>query len=418
MTTYNYSINNFENGHEPVQLCKEIDVISIITATVLSINTDVEQNNLTITFDRALSNDEKTALDTVVAAHDPNNMSSIIHYNNTIDMNGNKIINLGDPTNDGDAVNKKFVNQAMTNISTDGLTVNATNLKNENIASDAQIDIRKLGDGAINNTEFLYLSGLTDNIQNQLNDHTSALSDHMEDQSNPHQVTKEQVGLSNVENLKYNYDATVNPSKLDDMIGGYSIGSKWLNKITSKMYICTDDSELNAVWKEITSMGEIIQGDNIGTGEGMYSNKMDSILKFKGIKGSDNVTLESDTTDITIKSKDSHSFLLSPIMVEPMTVEYSDLLYFPWLQSEFGQYKNGKLIFEVESSSDNPLSIRLRNVTDNSTLAELNNITQSDFYELPIANPPNSARLKIQVKKGSSDSANPKIFGIVLKYET
>ena len=82
----------------------------------------------------------------------------------------------------------------------------------------------------------------------------SELSSHTGDTSDPHSVTKTQVGLSNVENLKVKLDATVSPTVNEDSADGYSVGSLWNNTTDDETHICLDATEGAAVWIEITSI--------------------------------------------------------------------------------------------------------------------------------------------------------------------
>jgi hypothetical protein len=279
-----------------------------------------------------------------------------------------------------------------------------------------------------NNTETKITNDLNlmnnniNNLKYPVNENDAANKGYVDQSSdNVYNLSKQYTDRLNQEsgNNKNNYNSTTKPTKLDDIIAGYSVGSEWLNTITGKCYICTDNTEIKAIWTEITSQGEFSQMKNKGTGEGIYSNKIDSTHYLKSLKGSDNITLVSNENEIMIKSKDSHSFLLSSIEIEAINTTYHDIVCFPWLNSEFSSYINGKIIFEVISNTNNALSIRINNTTEDSILAELTNITESNFYELDIANPPQNARIKIQIKKSTNDNdTNPKIFGIILKYES
>jgi hypothetical protein len=64
------------------------------------------------------------------------------------------------------------------------------------------IDATKIGNGSVTNAEFQYLNSVTSDIQGQFNDRVlkSEFTDHVDDVSNPHDVTKAQVGLGNVDN--------------------------------------------------------------------------------------------------------------------------------------------------------------------------------------------------------------------------
>ena len=75
---------------------------------------------------------------------------------------------------------------------------------------------------------------------------------HFTDTGNPHSVTKAQVGLGNVPNLKQNLAATVAPTATDDASSGYAVGSHWINTSADKAYICLDATQSGAVWTETT----------------------------------------------------------------------------------------------------------------------------------------------------------------------
>lgn len=47
-------------------------------------------------------------------------------------------------------------------------------------------------------------------------------------------------------------DATTAPGATDDSAAGYAVGSKWVNTVADKAYICVDATATAAVWKEIS----------------------------------------------------------------------------------------------------------------------------------------------------------------------
>lgn len=53
--------------------------------------------------------------------------------------------------------------------------------------------------------------------------------------------------------INHNYAAIVAPAVTDDINKGYSVGSQWIDTVTDKVYICTDNTKGTAVWKELTS---------------------------------------------------------------------------------------------------------------------------------------------------------------------
>ena len=72
---------------------------------------------------------------------------------------------------------------------------------------------------------------------------------HIQSTSNPHSVTKDQVGLGNVPNLKDNLSATTAPTATDDSGAGYSVGSLWCDTTNDNVYICIDSSASAAIWR-------------------------------------------------------------------------------------------------------------------------------------------------------------------------
>lgn len=71
---------------------------------------------------------------------------------------------------------------------------------------------------------------------------------HIANTSNPHSVTKAQVGLGDVENLLNNV-AIIDPTTADDVNVGYSVDSKWLNTATGRTFVCVDNTAANAIWR-------------------------------------------------------------------------------------------------------------------------------------------------------------------------
>ena len=97
------------------------------------------------------------------------------------------------------------------------------------------------------------LDSKSDNTHNH--DVAYAAITHVSDTGNPHGVTKSQVGLANVENIKTNLSATVDPSQNDDGIDGYVVGSRWINTVADREFVCLDAALGAAVWIETTQSG-------------------------------------------------------------------------------------------------------------------------------------------------------------------
>ena len=83
-------------------------------------------------------------------------------------------------------------------------------------------------------------------------DHTHT---HFTDTTNPHSVTKDQVGLGNVANLKCNLAATSAPVASDDSADGYAVGSSWFDVTNDKSYLCLDATVDAAIWQEVGAGG-------------------------------------------------------------------------------------------------------------------------------------------------------------------
>jgi len=73
--------------------------------------------------------------------------------------------------------------------------------------------------------------------------------------NNPHAVTKDQVNLGNVANLKIKLDGTSAPTVDDDVDLGYEPGSRWVDLTNDKEYVCLDNTDGAAVWTETTQSG-------------------------------------------------------------------------------------------------------------------------------------------------------------------
>jgi hypothetical protein len=143
--------------------------------------------------------------------------------------------------------NKSFLN---TTFDAEGTGNTLSNIKNSNIKAAAAIDASKIANGTVSNTSFQYVSGATSNIQSQLDSkasqtaldakanasdvYTKTESDnnfepknsniqaHISDTSNPHSVTKTQVGLSDVPNVDATLRANHTGTQLASTISDFS----------------------------------------------------------------------------------------------------------------------------------------------------------------------------------------------------
>jgi len=87
---------------------------------------------------------------------------------------------------------------------------------------------------------------------------TTNIVNHLSNTSNPHSVTKSQVGLANVANIKCNYNATQAPTVNDDSTQGYTVGSLWFDTTNQHVYSCLDDTASSAIWVDVSLQGTIV----------------------------------------------------------------------------------------------------------------------------------------------------------------
>ena len=78
------------------------------------------------------------------------------------------------------------------------------------------------------------------------------IDSHIANVTNPHSVSKAQLGLGNVTDIKNNLGGTTAPTSSDDSGSGYSVGSRWLDTTNDISYTCLDASGSSAVWRRST----------------------------------------------------------------------------------------------------------------------------------------------------------------------
>jgi hypothetical protein len=332
-----------------------------------------------------------------------------------IDVSSKKLINVSDPSNEQDAVTKKYLD---------------VNLNEHIINKNNPHQVTKIQLG-LNNVENIKnnIANIKPTQKDNLSLGYNIMSRWLDTTSKQEYLcvastlnNSEWINLaSQNNNIKDNFTSLVAPQRFDDSLLGYSVGSRWIDNKNKKIYVCLDAALNNSRWEIINNPpGESNFGvniTNIANSEGIYSGKLDSKLKFKSLVGGDNVKLNSTENDIIINSQNSRSFMMAHIPIDCSSLDFSTILYFPWLASEFSKYKNGKLIFQVDVYDRN-LDILVYNSTDRVILGSQLDINNSGFYSFLIANPDSDARLEVQMKKSSEGGTDPRIFGIVLTYDT
>jgi hypothetical protein len=129
---------------------------------------------------------------------------------------------------------------------------------------------------------------------------------HSNSLANPHTVTKSQIGLPNVQDLKVNLTAILAPTPSDDVTSGYSIGSRWFNVTTKKEYVCLDSTEDLAVWFETTGNEDIYT----------YVNGLDTLIKARVTILEEPVISSISYTTPLIISTATYSSVMSFILSE------------------------------------------------------------------------------------------------------
>jgi hypothetical protein len=97
----------------------------------------------------------------------------------------------------------------------------------------------------------------------------AALSAHIADLENPHEVTKDQVGLANLEDIQVNFSATAPPTLNDDFNSGFSVGSVWIDAIAGRAYVLVDSAAGAAIWKQISNDTKYYNIGDTGPGGGI-----------------------------------------------------------------------------------------------------------------------------------------------------
>lgn len=148
-----------------------------------------------------------------------------LYYNTTLNLiryyNGTEWITLVDESS-AQTLEQKTIDADLNTI---------TNIENENIKAGAGIDVTKLHDGSIDNTEFGYLNGVTSNIQDQLNDKQDLAE---KGQPNGY-ASLDGAGLVPAGQL---------PSYVDDVLEYANLASFPVSGETGKIYVAIDTSNI------------------------------------------------------------------------------------------------------------------------------------------------------------------------------
>ena len=108
------------------------------------------------------------------------------------------------------------------------------------------------------------------------------------------------------------------------------------------------------------------------------------------------------------------SYALVSLEVIANSATFTDIAYFPWLNSRFSGYSSGTVVFEA-TIVDYEAEVRLFDTAGAAALGTGATVG-SGFYSFAVSNPGGNSRLRIQVRRTGVGSTNPRIFGVLLEY--
>ena len=181
-------------------------------------------------------------------------------------------------------------------------------------------------------------------------------------------------------------------------INGTLVGTSDTQELTNKTIDSEQNTIINISDSDIKSDAAInaskVADGNVSNTEFQYLNKLTRNIQDQ---------LDEKKLNVAHISADSTT--------------YETIGYFSWVQSRYSS-RSGALIYEVDIADRN-LDIRIRDVTNNTTIAEETGISSDGFRIVSgFSNPSSNARLAIQVKKSSEGGSSPIIYGFQLEWDT
>jgi len=182
-------------------------------------------------------------------------------------------------------------NQTLTNKTLNAVNNTIRNIGNNELSSNVNVNF--LADGSVTDAEYQYLHGVTSALQTQLNNKSTVGHSHV-----PSDIT----GLGTIL-PKSNYDGRVAPVNTDDIGQGYAIGSRWIDVVQQKEYVCIDATYANAIWtattldpnNQLANIGVKYQNDNVGSGS------FSTLNFYSGVTGNSGAVSVSDLGNNTAK---------------------------------------------------------------------------------------------------------------------
>jgi hypothetical protein len=143
------------------------DEFCLLNATQVITNKDITATNFTSGNINILTN-------TISSTEENSNINIIPDGSGEVIVNSNPTSNLAVATKQYVDLFTPTTTNTLTNKTIDASNNSLTNISNSNISTTANIDASKITNANITNVEFSYLTGLTSNIQNQINATTSS----------------------------------------------------------------------------------------------------------------------------------------------------------------------------------------------------------------------------------------------------
>src|SRR3972149_2966828 len=97
--------------------------------------------------------------------------------------------------------------------------------------------------------------------------------------------------------------------------------------------------------------------------------------------------------------------------------DWTSVANFPWLDSQYSSYTSGQIIFRVTIYNRN-LDIRVRDITNATTLGQVLGVSATGSYSVAVTNPTSDAEVHLQIKKSSSGGISPDLLGVILEFTT
>jgi hypothetical protein len=224
--------------------------------------------------------------------------------------------------------------------------------------------------------------------------------------------------------------ATIGPGILatdfeaGDMIDGITLS------IGDRILIKNQGSAVENGIYTVNAVGAPFRAMDYTTGDAVASTFM---FIQEGVMNGDTGWLCTNNTGTDVVGTDSLTFIqfsgsgggggnklatypLSTIQISANMQNYTTVTYFPWINSLYSSYTNGRLLISV-IVTNRTLDIRLQDTTNAVTIASSLGIAVNGFYMIAVTNPTSDAQIELQVRKSGPGGGNPQILGVTLEFD-